>query len=290
MLEVLQPLWARIPETAQRLRGRIESILDAAKAKDLRSGENPARWRGHLNNLLPTRKKLTRGHYAAMAYTEVPAFMARLREREAIAALALEFVILTAARSGEALNCGWKEIDIDNAIWVIPGHRMKAGNDHRVPLCTRALQILSTLRATAASQDGYVFPGEKPGRPPSINVMPKLLARMGVKATVHGFRSSFRDWASETTGFAHETVEQALAHTIQNKAEAAYRRGDQLGKRRDSMAAWQSFCESGESCCPAQAGERLSLKELAQGDRRRPEHRKAPPASLRFHTAPIAGC
>jgi integrase len=185
-----------------------------------------------------------------MAYTEVPAFMARLREREAIAALALEFVILTAARSGEALNCGWKEIDIENAVWVIPGHRMKAGKDHRVPLCTRALQILSTLRATAASQDGYVFPGEKPGRPPSINVMPKLLARMGVKATVHGFRSSFRDWASETTGFAHQTVEQALAHTIQNKAEAAYRRGDQLGKRRELMAAWQSFCESGGVVVP----------------------------------------
>jgi integrase len=250
VLEVLQPIWARIPETAQRLRGRIESILDAAKAKDLRSGENPARWRGHLNNLLPARKKLDRGHHEALRYGEVPEFIARLRERQTISAQALEFTILTAARTSEILGARWSEIDLVEGIWTVPAVRMKAGREHRVPLSPRAMQILSAVKAITPLVDGYLFPSAKPARPLSSKVMSKLLSGMGVKATVHGFRSSFRDWASELTGFAHQTVEQALAHAISNQTEAAYRRGDQLAKRRDLMNAWQSFCESGGVVIP----------------------------------------
>ena len=163
-----------------------------------------------------------------------------------MAALALEFTILTAARSGETIGTRWSEIDMDADVWTVPKVRMKAGREHRVPLCNRALQLLrAVMTAGDPNPSTFVFPGEKAGRPLSHVAMAKLLERMDVEATVHGFRSSFRDWASETTGFAHQTVEQALAHTIQNKAEAAYRRGDQLAKRRELMAAWQSFCESG---------------------------------------------
>jgi integrase len=245
VLEVLQPLWARIPDTAERVRGRIESVLDAAKAKNLRSGENPARWKGHLKNLLPSRKRLARGHHAAVPFDKVPRFMAQLRKRNAMAASALEFTILTAARTGEVLGARWCEIDSAGAVWIVPSNRMKAGKEHRVPLCSRAMQILRDVLPKHEPEPGaYVFPGEKTARPLSNLAMARLLERMGIEATVHGFRSSFRDWASETTGFAHETVEQALAHVIPNKVEAAYRRGDQLGKRRELMAAWQSFCES----------------------------------------------
>ena len=251
ILGVLQPLWTRVPETAERLRGRIESVLDAAKAKNLRSGENPARWKGHLKNLLPSRKRLARGHHAALPFDKVPAFVAELRERKAMAALALEFTIMTAARTGEVIGARWSEIDIAGGIWTVPSERMKAGKEHRVPLCSRALQILRTVMPADDPKPGaYVFLGEKTSKPLSNMAMAKLLERMDVEATVHGFRSSFRDWASETTGFAHQTVEQALAHTIQNKAEAAYRRGDQLAKRRELMAAWQSFCESGGVVVP----------------------------------------
>jgi integrase len=251
ILEVLQPLWARVPETAERLRGRIESILDAAKAKNLRSGENPARWKDHLKNLLPSRKRLARGHHAALPFDKVPAFVAQLRERKAMAALALEFTILTAARTGEVIGARWSEIDIAGAVWTVPPARMKAGKEHRVPLCSRTMQILHAIMpADEPNSNAYVFRSEKVGKPLSNMAMAKLLERMDVGATVHGFRSSFRDWASETTGFAHQTVEQALAHTIANKAEAAYRRGDQLAKRRELMAAWQSFCESGGVVVP----------------------------------------
>jgi integrase len=251
ILAVLQPLWTRVPETAERLRGRIESVLDAAKAKNLRSGENPARWKGHLKNLLPSRKRLARGHHAALPFEQVPAFVAQLRERKAMAALALEFTIMTAARTGEVIGARWGEVDISGAVWTVPPGRMKAGKEHRVPLCSRAMQILrNVMSADEPGPDAFVFPGEKKGRPLSNLTMARLLERMEVAATVHGFRSSFRDWASETTGFAHQTVEQALAHTIANKAEAAYRRGDQLAKRRELMAAWQSFCESGPVVVP----------------------------------------
>ena len=251
ILAVLQPLWARVPETAERLRGRIESVLDAAKAKNLRSGENPARWKGHLKNLLPSRKRLARGHHAALPFDKLPAFVSQLRERKAMAALALEFTIMTAARTGEVIGARWGEIDIAGGVWIVPSERMKAGKEHRVPLCSRALQILRTVMPPDEPKpSAFVFPGKKAGKPLSNMAMAKLLERMDVEATVHGFRSSFRDWASETTGFAHQTVEQALAHTIQNKAEAAYRRGDQLAKRRELMAAWQSFCESGGVVVP----------------------------------------
>lgn len=251
ILAVLQPLWQRTPETAERLRGRIENVLDAAKAKGLRTGENPARWRGHLDQLLPKRRRLSRGHHAALPYADVPAFMADLREREATAARALEFVILTAARSGEVLGSTWAEIDLDAAVWTVPAARMKAGREHRVPLAGRAVKLLGAVQAVrdmaTAKPGDPVFPSAKGGKPLSSMAMAMLLRRMGSAVTAHGFRSAFRDWASETTGFPHEVCEMALAHTIGNKAEAAYRRGDLFNKRRGLMDAWATYCseESG---------------------------------------------
>lgn len=245
ILEVLQPLWQRTPETAERLRGRIENVLDAAKAKGLRSGENPARWRGHLDQLLPKRQRLSRGHHTALPYADVPAFMADLRGREATAARALEFAILTAARSGEVLGATWAEIDLDAAVWAVPAARMKAGREHRVPLSARAVELLEGLSgardAETAKPIDPVFAGAK-GKPLSSMAMAMLLRRMASAVTAHGFRSAFRDWASETTGFPHEVCEMALAHTIGNKAEAAYRRGDLFNKRRGLMDAWASYC------------------------------------------------
>jgi integrase len=245
ILEVLQPLWQRTPETAERLRGRIENVLDAAKAKGLRTGENPARWRGHLDQLLPKRQRLSRGHHTALPYADVAAFMADLRGREATAARALEFAILTAARSGEVLGAMWAEIDLDGAVWAIPAARMKAGREHRVPLSTRAIDLLKGLDAArdgeTAKPSDPVFAGAK-GKPLSGMAMAMLLRRMGSAVTAHGFRSAFRDWASEITGFPHEVCEMALAHTIGNKAEAAYRRGDLFNKRRGLMDAWASYC------------------------------------------------
>ncbi|KQR80516.1 tyrosine-type recombinase/integrase [Sphingomonas sp. Leaf343] len=246
ILEVLQPLWQRTPETAERLRGRIENVLDAAKAKGLRTGENPARWRGHLDQLLPKRQRLSRGHHAALPYADVPAFIADLRRREATAARALEFTILTAARSGEALGATWGELDLEGAVWSVPAARMKAGREHRVPLAARALELLRVLdtmrNAEKAQASDPVFQSTKGGKPLSSMSMAMLLRRMGLAVTAHGFRSAFRDWASETTGFPHEVCEMALAHTIGNKAEAAYRRGDLFNKRRGLMDAWASYC------------------------------------------------
>lgn len=246
VLEVLQPLWQRTPETAERLRGRIENVLDAAKAKGLRTGENPARWRGHLDQLLPKRQRLSRGHHTALPYADVPAFMADLRGRGATAARALEFAILTAARSGEVLGAIWAELDLHVAVWTVPAARMKAGREHRVPLSARAVELLQGLNAARdmekAKPGDPVFPSAKAGRPLSSMAMAMLLRRMGSAVTVHGFRSAFRDWASETTGFPHEVCEMALAHTIGNKAEAAYRRGDLFNKRRRLMDAWANYC------------------------------------------------
>ena len=245
VLEVLEPLWQRAPETAERLRGRIENVLDAARAKGLRAGENPARWRGHLDQLLPKRKRLSRSHHAALGYDAMPVFMAGLRSREAVAARALEFAILTAARSGEVFGATWAEIDLDNAVWTVPAARMKAGREHRVPLSGRSLEIVQTLELArelqSANADDPVF-SIRPGKPLSNMAMSMLLRRLKANVTVHGFRATFRDWASETTGFPHEVCEMALAHTIQNKAEAAYRRGDLFNKRRELMAAWETFC------------------------------------------------
>jgi integrase len=241
VLSVLKPLWNDKPETASRLRGRIERVLDAAKAKGLRSGENPARWRGHLDQLLPKRQRLTRGHHAAMPYADVPAFMKDLQSRQGTATLALEFTILTAARSGEVLGARWPEFDVDHAVWTIPGDRMKAGREHRVPLSRRALKIVKMMQETRSGE--FVFPGEKVGRPLSVMAMEMVLRRMNIdNATVHGFRSSFRDWAAERTNYANEVCEAALAHVIQNKAEAAYRRGDLFEKRRKPMDAWDAYC------------------------------------------------
>lgn len=242
VLKVLQPIWTAIPETASRLRGRIENILDAGRAKGFLTVENPARWRGHLKTLLPARQRLTRGHHAALAYDGLPAFMAGLRARQSLAALALELAILTASRSGEILNAGWREFDLAKAIWTIPAIRMKAGHEHRIPLTARAVAILKSLHKLPHNE--HVFPGNARGKPLSAMAMTMQLRRMKrADITVHGFRSTFRDWASEQTSFPHETCEHALAHRISDKAEAAYRRGDQFEKRRKLMEAWASFCE-----------------------------------------------
>jgi integrase len=240
VLSVLKTLWNLKPETASRLRGRIERVLDAAKAQGLRSGENPARWRGHLNQLLPKRPRLTRGHHAAMSYLAVPGFISNLQSRSAIAALALEFAILTAARSSEVLGARWNELDLDRAIWTVPPERMKAAREHRVPLSSRALRIVTDLEDSRTSD--FVFPGEKAGRPLSGGALEMVLRRMKEGATVHGFRSSFRDWAAECTNFPNEVCEAALAHVIRNQAEAAYRRGDLFEKRRKLMDSWGTYC------------------------------------------------
>jgi integrase len=241
VLSVLKPLWSPKPETASRLRGRIERVLDAAKAKGLRTGENPARWRGHLDQLLPRRQRLTRGHHAAMPYADVPAFISDLQSRQATAALALEFAILAAARSGEVLGARWTEFNLVAGVWTVPAPRMKAGREHRVPLSPRALKIMARAQESRTSE--FVFPGEKLGRPLSAMALEMVLRRMKIEgATVHGFRSSFRDWAAERTNFPNEVCEAALAHAIENKAEAAYRRGDLFEKRRKLMDAWAAYC------------------------------------------------
>jgi integrase len=246
VLDVLKPIWNEKPETASRLRGRIERVLDAAKAQGRRNGENPARWRGHLDQLLPKRQQLTRGHHAAMPYADLPAFMVALRERDAVAAQALEFAILTAARSGEVLGARWEEFDLDGAVWTIPATRMKAAREHRVPLSRRALNLLKDLHEVRDSD--FVFPGQKPGAPLSIMALEMVLRRMKLDdVTVHGFRSTFRDWAAETTSYPNHVVEMALAHVIGDKVEAAYRRGDLFDKRRKLMDAWSLYCSRANS-------------------------------------------
>jgi integrase len=242
VLAILKPIWTTKPETASRVRGRIEKVLDAARAKGFREGENPARWRGHLDHLLPRPSKLTRGHHAAMPYEEVAAFVAKLRERDATAALALELCILAAARSGEILGMCWQEIDLDKKIWTVPARRMKAGREHRVPLSRRATDILVSL--THHRSGDYVFHGKRNNRPLSGMALQMLLRRMKIKsATVHGFRSSFRDWAGNETSYPRELIETALAHVIGDKAEQAYRRSDALEKRRALMEGWAAYCD-----------------------------------------------
>jgi integrase len=241
VLSVLKPLWNDKAETATRLRGRIERVLDAAKAQGLRGGENPARWRGHLDQLLPKRQRLTRDRHAAMSYVEVPAFMIDLQKRQATVASTLEFAILTAARSGEVLGARWQEFDLDRAIWTVPAERMKGGREHRVPLSRRANKIGKAM--FEARNGDFVFAGQDSGRPLSMTALLKLLRRMTIKdATVHGFRSAFRDWAAECTNFSNEVCEAALAHAVENKVEAAYRRGDLFDKRRKLMEAWAAYC------------------------------------------------
>jgi integrase len=240
VIALLKPIWSKLPETAARVRGRVERVLDAAKAKGLREGENPARWRGHLDLLLPRRAKAAPVHHAALPFAELPHFMQALTARPAPAARALAFTILTAARSGETLGARWSEINLDEAVWTVPAERMKAGAEHQVPLSAAALALLDAIRPASAQPDDLVFRGSRGGL--SSMAMSMLLRRMGQEAvTVHGFRSTFRDWAGETTGFGSEEVEMALAHTIASKTERAYRRGRALEKRRELMAAWASF-------------------------------------------------
>jgi integrase len=237
VLSILQPIWARIPETASRVRGRIEAVIDYAKANSLRSGENPAAWRGHLALILPKRQKLSRGHHAAMPYAEVPAFVGKLREAESIPALALEFLILTAARSGEVLGARWDEINMDAKIWTLEASRMKACREHRVPLSARATVILEQMASIKTGD--LIFAGQRRRRP----LAGATLAALVPGATVHGFRSAFRDWAGEETSFPREIAEQALAHATGGAVEQAYRRGDALEKRRRLMEVWSNYCE-----------------------------------------------
>ena len=241
VLKALEVIWNTKPETATRVRGRIESVLDWAATRDYRRGENPARWKGHLQNLLPKRSKVRKvEHHAALAFKNVPEFMQSVAAQPGTAAKLMAFTILTAARTGEALGARWSEIDLEAGIWTVPAGRMKAGAEHRVPLSAAALAILAEMQGLDAE---FVFPGGRRGKPLSNMAMLVLLRRMERSdLTVHGFRSSFRDWASETTDFPSEVVEMALAHTVESKVERAYRRGDLFEKRRELMAAWASFC------------------------------------------------
>lgn len=241
VLKVLTPIWNDKNETASRLRGRIERVLEFAKVKGWRSGENPAAWRGNLRNLLPKRQKLQRGHLSAMSYEQVPAFMVRLAGAEAMAARCLELVILTAVRSGEAIGARWSEIDLDKALWTIPKERMKAGEEHAVPLPVKAVTLLRQLAEVRRGE--FVFPtADDPKKPLSNMSMLMLLRRMEVTGiTVHGFRSAFRDWCGDATSFPREIAEGALAHKVGNEVERAYRRTDALAKRRKLMQAWADY-------------------------------------------------
>jgi integrase len=246
ILEILKPVWQSKPEQASRVRARIENVLDAARVQGLRTGDNPARWKGNLDKLLPSAKKLSKGHHAAMSYGVLPAFVARLREHETVSALALEFLILTAARTGEVLHARWEEFDIEAKLWAVPAVRMKAKREHRVPLSPRAIEIIE--RMTTIRSGDFIFPGQRLDRPLSNMALEMALRRMKVTdATVHGFRSSFRDWCGEETHFPREIAEAALAHAVGNAAEQAYRRGDALEKRRALMNAWDEFCGSAKA-------------------------------------------
>ena len=246
--KVLAPIWTRKPETASRLRGRLERILDFARVGGHRDGENPARWRGHLDKLLPARSKVRAvEHHAAMPYGELPAFLPTLRKEQGTAARALEFLILTAARTGEVIGARWNEMNLLDRTWAVPAARMKAHREHRVPLSVRAIAILNEMESAGDSDDpnAFVFPGRKPGTPLSNMAFLMLLRRMGHgNLTGHGFRATFKTWASERTSFQNEIVEAALAHAIGDKVEQAYRRGDLFEKRRKLMQQWATFCAS----------------------------------------------
>ena len=245
VLKAIEPIWISKAETASRVRQRIETVWDWARARKYVEGENPARLRGHLDKILAKTAKVKRvKHHAAVPYKQIATFIIKLRGRKGSSALAMEFMILTAVRTGEVRGARWQEIDLTAKVWTIPADRMKAGKKHRVPLCDRALQILSSLKSNR-NPDEFVFPGWKAGTGLSDGAMLALLRKMEVGPyTPHGFRSTFRDWAAEEAHqFSNETVELALAHTIKNKAEAAYRRGDQLERRRELMQTWGAFIE-----------------------------------------------
>lgn len=241
VVRVLRPLWHDKTETATKVRERIKLVLDHAKARGLRSGDNPAQWKGHLDQILPAHSKLARSHHAAVPFAEVPALLRRLREGGGVGARALEFVVLTAVRSGEARGARWSEIDFDAKVWTIAAERMKSEKPHRVPLSDRALEIVHEMKATAFND--LIFPGQRDNRPLSDMTLLKALKLAGAgEFTVHGFRSSFRDWSAEETNFPREIAEAALAHAVGDAVERAYRRGDALQKRRELMSAWARYC------------------------------------------------
>jgi integrase len=246
VIQVLDPIWTEKPETAGRVRGRIEAVLDAATVRGFRRGPNPAQWKGNLAHILPARARVRKAaHHAALRFDEMPAFLTNLQARSGMAARALEFAIYTAARTGEVLGATWSEVDLDAKVWTIPAERMKAGREHRVPLAGPALMLLEKLRSLALMRNGApdpaapIFPGPRRALPMSNMTMLMLLRRMKRDdLTAHGFRSTFSDWAAERTAYPREVVEMALAHAVENKVEAAYRRGDLFEKRRKLMEAW----------------------------------------------------
>jgi integrase len=242
VMRVIEPLWRTKTETASRTRQRIEAILDWATVREYRQGANPARWRGHLQKLLPAKAKVSAvEHLAAMPYADIPAFMAAMRTRESVSARCLELTILTAARTGETINTRWSEFDLDTRVWVIPGSRMKMGAEHRIPLAPRAVDILREIYSRRAGE--FVFANVGTGRPISDMTMRKLLTLAGhSQLTVHGFRSTFTDWAHECTEFPDIVIDMALAHKVSDKVQAAYRRGDLFEKRRKLMEAWANYC------------------------------------------------
>ncbi|MCW8918054.1 MAG: integrase arm-type DNA-binding domain-containing protein [Gammaproteobacteria bacterium] len=261
ILKILTPIWNSKTETAKRLQGRIEIVLDYAAAHKYRDPLNPARWRGHLDKLLPKPSRVKKAsHHPAMPYMEVPSFMAELSGNDSISAKALRFLILTATRTSEALEAKWEEIDLDAAVWTIPAERMKAKKEHRVPLSSAAITILKEL--DREEDNPYLFPGARNGRPLSNMALLQLMRGMGygVKGdrgsyVPHGFRSSFRDWSGEVSNFPRDVAEMALAHVIENKVEAAYRRGDLFAKRYKMMQAWSDYLVSTE------AGTVMALKQ-----------------------------
>jgi integrase len=242
--KVLEPIWKTKTETASRLRGRIERVLDWATVRGYRQGDNPARWRGHIDQLLPARSKVQKvQHHAALPYAEIGQFMADLREQDTTSALALEFLILTATRTAEVIGATWSEVDLDAAVWTIPAERMKAKKEHRIPLPKPVMTILKRLHKHRTGE--FVFMGARPGKPLSNMAPLMLLERLGRSdLTVHGFRSTFRDWCAERTNFPREVAEHALAHSLPDKVEAAYRRGDLFEKRRRLMDAWARYCSA----------------------------------------------
>lgn len=242
VLGILNPIWTAKAETARRVRNRIELIIDAARAKGISTQPNPAAWRGHLDKLLPKRSKATKGHHAALPYRAIPEFMKRLRaDRRSTSSIALQLTILTACRTSEVLLARWEEFDLPNRLWTIPAERMKATRAHRVPLSAEVAKLIESLDA----REGYLFPGAKKDRPLSNMSMTMVLRKLGHgDLTVHGFRSTFRDWCAEETHYPNIVAEMALAHTVDNAVEAAYRRGDLLEKRRALMADWATYCTS----------------------------------------------
>ena len=261
VLKALEPIWEKKPETASRVRGRVEAVLDLASARNFRQGENPARWRGHLDKLLPASSKVRKvKHHAALPYPKIGAFMAELGQRDAVAARGLEFLILTAARTGEVIGATWDEIDFAEGVWTISAGRMKSEKEHRVSLSQAASEVLEGMKD--ARQSDYIFPGSRSKSPLSNMAFLQLMKRMGRDdLTVHGFRSTFRDWAAERTNFPNEVAEMALAHAVGDKVEAAYRRGDLLDKRRRLMDDWAEFCANTEEADGNVVAIRKHLKE-----------------------------